>query len=322
MRKLILFLMLIFPFTINATHIRGGEITYQWFGGHTYKFLVAVYDNNFSGIDTLLELTYGDGELDTLPLISILVNSGVYKCTYESIHTFPGPGFYSLACELPTWSTNILNVINSVNVSFQNTTTLNIDPFISIGNNSVVYQSNHWDVSINSGSIIHDPMTLDPDGDSLVYSLIPCGGMSLGSVYNFPNVVAGGTVQLDQFGTFQYNNLSSSGLYAVNLRVEEWKYGILRGVSNRQMLFDWIVSDIDEIDPDETVFYSQSDNEITINSEEILESVKVFDVTGKLLFSSVNINTNSLVIPASKGLFIVETKTTKNHISTRKFVGR
>jgi len=322
MRKLLLFLLLIFPFTTNATHIRGGEITYEWISGYTYKIYVVVYDNNSTGIDSLLELNYGDGTLDTIPLISAACYNGVCKCIYFTHHTYSGPGTYDISCALNNWIINIQNVQNSVNVGYQNSATLIIDPFFSNGNSSVTYGSDHWEVSINSGSLFHNPMTVDPDGDSLVYSLIPCGGMQLGTIYNFPEVIAGGTVQLDQTGTFQYNNLGFSGTFAVNLRVEEWKQGIFRGVSHHQMVFDWVISSIEDITEPETVFYSQTENEININSEELLESVKVFDITGKLLYSLTVINTNSLVIPVAAELFIIETVTVDGRISSRKFVGR
>lgn len=168
----------------------------------------------------------------------------------------------------------------------------------------------------------HNVMAYDTDGDSLSFSFVPITGTTVPLTYNYPNVVGGGTSYIDPSGVYYFYNLSINGAYAVNFRIEEWKFGILRGFVERQMVFDWVATAVENIEEQEIVFYSQSENEIRINSGEILKSVKAFDIAGKLLFSASDINADALSVPVMADVFIIETTTVNNHISTRKFVGR
>ncbi|MFZ5554168.1 MAG: hypothetical protein ACOZCO_13710 [Bacteroidota bacterium] len=323
MRKWILLVLLLRSVCGNAYHVHGGELTYQWLGGNTYEFKATFYaDTTSFSSSPLMEICYGDGQCDTAVGSVISSNGSVVKSEYTSVHVYSGPGTYIANFQWPNWASGIINIQNSVNVGFISYTTLYISPFLS-GNSSPLLTTEHWDVSFNPGTIFHTVAPTDPDGDSLVFSFVPCSDMALGIVYEYPDVIAGGTSWIDQnSGSWYFYNLQINGTYAVNFRIEEYRNSVLVGYVERQMVFDWVVTGVDETENTLPVSFSQDEHGLYVNAEEIISSFSVYDMSGRLLMNEKHTGSSSLTIPVLAPAFIVEVTTVNGQRITRPFVSR
>jgi len=175
-------------FLSYATHNRAGEITYKWISGYTYKIIVTTYTNTINTTADRCELTvnFGDGDSAILPRINggsalcpqthdgvMIVPNKTKLNIYEGIHTYPGPGSYTITMEDPNRNAGICNIPNSVNASFFLTTQMVINPFLP-PNSSPTLLNPPLDDACVGECFEHNPGAYDIDGDSLAYSIVPC----------------------------------------------------------------------------------------------------------------------------------------------------
>ena len=250
-----------------ATHNRAGEITYRHISGNTYEFTVFTCTKSDAPADRpILPISWGDGSpVDSLERISSVYNPAkVTKSnTYRKRHTFPGSGLFEICITDPNRNGNILNIDNgnSVLVPFAIQTTLRISP--AIEPNSSVYFSNYClQDACEFQPWVYNPGAIDPDGDSLVYSLVPnqganCIPFPLG-FYKFPNQIppaAGSTppnpnmnLSIDsQTGTIVWDSPQKKGEYNIAILVEGYRNGLKVGTVLRDMQIT--VSDCDNLPP-------------------------------------------------------------------------
>src|SRR5690606_37601481 len=110
------------------------------------------------------------------------------------LHTFPGSGLYKICITDPNRNSDILNIANggSVQIPFAIQTTLRISPAVS-PNSSVYFKNGYLQDACLGQPWVFNPGGVDPDGDSLVYSLVP--GMGENCVtfepgfYEYPNEI-------------------------------------------------------------------------------------------------------------------------------------
>jgi gliding motility-associated-like protein len=213
-RAAILFLFSLF-FSTNsfATHIVGGEITYQCLGDNTYDITLTVYRDCFngqpgfdnpatvgvykSGTDSLfltLSLPYDNTTNDTLPIVLnnpclVLPPSVcVHKATYHRIVVLPyRPDGYSIAYQRCCRNRLIRNIPDPLNTGISFSIEITGQALLEC-NRSATF--NYWPpVAI----CVHQPIEFDHsagdlDGDSLRYRLCtPLGGPdSLNAIPNPP----------------------------------------------------------------------------------------------------------------------------------------
>lgn len=184
-----------------ATHNRAGEITYQHLSGTTYKIIVTTYTNtdpNTTSADRCdLVVYFGDGDSAIAPRVNgpsnvcstadgVTIATFTKKNVYETTHTFPGAGNYTITMEDPNRNAGICNIPNSVDQSFFLESELVINPWL--GNNSSPTLLNPpIDKACVGECFEHNPSAYDADGDSLSYSLTICyaGGQQIFG-YTFP----------------------------------------------------------------------------------------------------------------------------------------
>ncbi|MFY9309567.1 MAG: gliding motility-associated C-terminal domain-containing protein [Bacteroidia bacterium] len=187
------FLLVIIAFiasygSIYATHNRAGEITYQHISGKTYKIIVTTYTNtdpNSTQADRCdLVVYFGDGDSATAPRVNGPANqcmSGdgtpiatfTKKNIYETTHTYPGNGNYTISVEDPNRNAGICNIPNSVDQSFFLVSQLVINPWLGL-NSSPTLLNPPIDEACVGVCFEHNPGAFDADGDSLSYSLTTC----------------------------------------------------------------------------------------------------------------------------------------------------
>jgi gliding motility-associated-like protein len=239
-RILLLFLTILLGKLALATHNRAGEITYRWINGNQYEITVTTYTKASSQADRCdLVVYFGDGDSATFARINgpsdpnclhmgDPIGNDTKKNLYVGTHIYPGPGTYWISVLDPNRNSSIQNIPNSVNVPFYIRTMLVLNPFLGGVNNSPALTFPPIDYACAGQCFYHNPGAIDPDGDSLVYSLVPCLG-DQGQVipgYTFPPTIGGGTNAIDPV-TGEYNwcspAFSAQGEWNIAILIEEYR---------------------------------------------------------------------------------------------------
>ncbi len=177
-RSVVLVLCLVFFafFSVEATHLRAGEITVtrESCTSLTFIITITVYTNTGS------EIKFGDGELDFGDGSAIFITPSINNTlrpdlgpaigtvSYSTTHTYSGPGRYVISYLEPNRNAGILNMANSVETRFYLESTVNIDPFLGC-DNSPRLTVPPIDKACTGQAWYHNPGAYDPDGDSLSY---------------------------------------------------------------------------------------------------------------------------------------------------------
>tara|TARA_R110001592_G_scaffold325782_4_gene606140 strand:+ start:22831 stop:25458 length:2628 start_codon:yes stop_codon:yes gene_type:complete len=238
-----------------ATHNRAGEITYEHLGGLKYRVTIVTYTKISAPADRdSLELNWGDGSpLESIPRTekndALYGNRDIRRNTYTATHTYTGAGNYKLSFNDPNRNNNILNLKppqgQSDAVTFYIESILIINPFAppSVGqnNSSAVLLNPPIDIACFGQTYIHNPGAFDPEGDSLVYSLVPSRitGGEIPDFYVFPDQISPGpnnNISIDpNSGDLVWDAPQRIGEYNVAILIQEYREGILVGEILRDM---------------------------------------------------------------------------------------
>lgn len=242
----------------QATHNRAGEITYTHrpdLGPYTYEIKIQTCTKSSSLADRpWLKIRYGDeganvseNELDSLPRTQIIDQVGIDAQIniYLGYHNYGGPGIYQLVVEDPNRNSDINNIRNSVSVVFCIQTELVIG--VATGhNNSVQLLNPPKERACIFQPWIHNPGAYDPDGDSLVYSLVPCleGANSPISSWEMPDVSTPGPDDVftinSQTGDVTWLVPNLAGEFNIAILIKEYRNGLYVGSVLRDMQIDVI----------------------------------------------------------------------------------
>jgi hypothetical protein len=241
----------------KASHAAGGEITYEWLTGNTYKIKLALY-RDCSGIpfptSVVIDYTSGCGLYGTVSLnqvgsgipISPLCSSSVAlsscyggalysikKKTYEGIITLQGTCsdwqfVYTTCCR----NGGITNLVNSSTYGFYITALLNNSdvPF----NNSVQFAGISTSTIYNNITTAFNWNTYDVDGDSVHYELVSARDNGFPIPYNIgysptqPFAVSTPTL-LDPSTGILTVTPNATQLTAISVKVSEYRNGFLVG---------------------------------------------------------------------------------------------
>ena len=232
-----------------ATHNRAGEILYQRVNDNPFLYRISIItytktDGQSAAADRCeLELHFGDGTRQTVlrkngpvsPDCSggarageVLPGTNTRYNVYQTQHAYPGPGTYRVSMEDPMRIGGILNIVGSDNVPFYIESYITIDVG-SGGNNAPVLQNPPIDNGCVSTPFYHNPGAVDPEGDSLVYTLVPCRSFNGTSIsgYQYPNQIQAGpnnVLNLDPVsGTLSWISPQQQGLYNIAILIEEYR---------------------------------------------------------------------------------------------------
>ncbi|MEN2993621.1 MAG: gliding motility-associated C-terminal domain-containing protein [Bacteroidia bacterium] len=254
-------------FPLYASHNLAGQITYEYLGPNRYRVTITTYtDSAAMGVDRCtadLEVwsivgstrtrinTYTNIPRSNGPAgsacadparLGIHLRPRVKKNLYIVEITLPGPGLYELRYTDFARVENVRNMTNSGGTSFYIETLLNNNPFIGT-NNSPKLLNDPIDDACTGRLWTHNPGGYDPDGDSLVYSLIPCRQYDPATMqnpipvgnYRFPDAF-GGTFQIDrQTGLVSWDTPQQVGVYNISILIEEYRRGRRIGYVVRDM---------------------------------------------------------------------------------------
>jgi CHU_C Type IX secretion signal domain len=235
----------------RATHLRAGEITLTRLSCSSLEFRVTitVYTNTGSSV------LFGDGILDfgdgsptvTTPITPNTLRPdlgpNIGEVIYETIHTFPGPGQYTVSYFEHNRNAGTLNIFDSVDTPFSIQTSISIDPFLGCDNTPRLLVP-PIDQACSGAAWYHNPGAYDPDGDSLSYQFTvpkqgldnPVGGYEppnskpyydiAGINYDEANETHNGppTFTIDPVtGTIIWDAPGATGQYNIAFQVIEWR---------------------------------------------------------------------------------------------------
>lgn len=234
----------------SATHNRAGEITYEHISGYTYKVTITTYTKESAFADRpWLKIKWGDepvnvldNDLDSLErtVVDPSVAFDVQKNVYYGYHTYGGPGEFTLVVEDPNRNDGVNNIVASVNQIFCISTTLIISPITGHNNSLQLLNDPIQDACIYQ-PWIYNPAAYDPDGDQLVYSLVPCMGADCVPLLGWDSPEEWTTETTDSFvidpetGTITWDTPLYSGEYNIAIKIQEFRNGILVGSVVRDM---------------------------------------------------------------------------------------
>lgn len=298
-----------------ATHLRGGELIYEYISGNTYRFTI-VTCNDPDGIAPadFLSVDFDDGtSLLNAPLINGPFGTGSFvEAIYQIDHTFTGDGYYTIRTSVENRNEDILNITASGDQSACFETLLVINSFARPYNNSVYFENGVCpEIACVGQEYCFNPLAVDPDGDSLYYSLvIPKGYLSPGGSigdcadlsYSSPNVVGGGNLSINSTtGSICWDSPNVAGEYVFVVRVDEYFKGFHVGyvIRDIQLTVDGSCSNVAPIInaiPDQSVIAGESvsidisSSHTDGNNVQIIASGLPFIETNSANFNSVSGN--------------------------------
>lgn len=240
-RTLIIFLAsVLLATTVTATHNRAGEITLIQLDDFTYEILIQTFTFSKSAADrNELDVQWGDGTTSIARRFHHTTLPNFYFWNkYTTVHTFPGPGTYTIVVQDPNRNFGVLNIPNSVNVIFSIKTTIAINP--GIGNNDTPVLLNPPIDKAAVGQIfVHNPAAFDVDGDSISYKLTVCTEENGQPIQDYTLPLASDSLYIDAVtGDLIWDSPIDTGIYNIALEIEEWRYGIKIGSIARDMQID------------------------------------------------------------------------------------
>ncbi len=273
-----LFLQLVFVFSLQASHGLAGQITYKKIGTNTYEILITTYTDPIAQgvdrctvnleiwdaqgntlIDVIQDIPRVNGPSGTCPAPSnmgIFIRPRIKKNYYKTVYTFNGPGVFQLRYYDFARVFDIINMTNSDATAFYVQTILNNIPVLG-DNNSPILLNDPIDDACTGKLWSHNPGGYDPDGDSLVYSLVPCQQYDPPNGVVFPIPVLnyqypsafGGSFTIDpQTGLIVWDTPQQVGIYAIAIKIEEYRDGRKIGEVIRDMVI--FVSDCNNNPPE------------------------------------------------------------------------
>ena len=226
-----------------ASHLRGGYIQTRSISATalTYEITITLYLDGPQGAnsttgDDQVSLCLGDGSTQSVVrLASVLSTDRTTSInTYRLVHTYAGPGTYTLTTTLSN-RTAAINITGAEQLpmtlatTFSTTNGINRTP-------TLLFPENGFQAATNQR--LNFPLkTTDAEGDSLVYSLTrpltssadnACTGRAV-ATYQYPNdLTRRGTFKLDnRTGNLTWDAPIEQGNYSVAITVSEYRSGLL-----------------------------------------------------------------------------------------------
>jgi gliding motility-associated-like protein len=244
-------------FDAAATHNRAGEIIYTHISGLTYEIrIITVTKATSTAADRpYLKIKWGDepnnvptSDLDSLARVSeeFFPSDDIKVNTYVGLHTYSGPGVFTLYMEDPNRNLGVVNLPNSINSIFTIRSVLVISPDTG-HNNSVRLLNPAFGQACINQPWIHNPAAFDPDGDQLRYSIVPClggNGEEL-ATWIYPSLSTSVPTDIfaidEQTGNVTWIVPPLPGEFNFGILIEEFRNGIFVGSVLRDMQIDVVL---------------------------------------------------------------------------------
>jgi gliding motility-associated-like protein len=237
-------------FTASATHNRAGEIQYRHVSGYTYEITIITFTKESALADRpWLKIKWGDepsnvsdNELDSLERTYLDPDAGIdiQENRYVGTHNYGGPGTFTIVVEDPNRNGGVLNILGSVSQIFCISSTIIISPLTGQNNSVRLLNLPVQDACLYT-PWVHNPAAFDPDGDLLVYSLVPCMGDNCIPLLGWDLPSDWTSDPTDSFtidsqtGDITWDAPLFAGEYNIAIMIQEYRNGILVGNVIRDM---------------------------------------------------------------------------------------
>ncbi|WP_461130815.1 PKD domain-containing protein, partial [Spirosoma aerophilum] len=250
------------PNVSQATHVRAGEITTKLISktSLTYRITFTAYFDEQKGkaaADQAENYTFcfGDGSTaDVRRSGRAYINGRTSSVnSYTVIHTYPGPGTYTIGVTVPNRNADTKNLppaASSDQIRFFVSTTIYVNAAL-LTNSTPVMLNPPLDSGRVNQKFCHNPAAFDADGDSLAYRLsVPktsltdngCAGRDI-PAYQDPTRFStasenGGTPTFSinpRTGELCWDAPGEIGQFNFAFIIEEWRNGVLIGEITRDM---------------------------------------------------------------------------------------
>lgn len=223
-----------------ATHLRSGEIKIEPVdcSRRTYRITVILYTDLESTVFPGGEFDFGDGSVERWsgPEMEIIDSHlKIGRAVISAIHTYDGPGSYTVSYVESNRNDGILNIDASGNTPFFVATRHTIDPTLAC-NSTPVLLTPPVDRACSGKAFYHAVAASDVDGDSLSYELAipnyvmnyrtPTAMQFYSGNYNQSNEAGTGppTLVLDPItGVLTWDAPGTPGEYVIAIKIIEWK---------------------------------------------------------------------------------------------------
>jgi hypothetical protein len=271
MKKLILSILFIVSFiAARATHIVGGQITYEKLPNNSYAVTLAVYRDCFNGVppfddpaavgifdsnNNLVQSLAVNVDPDSVYLSNFgctTANFCIVIATYHFTVNLPSTTSYKIVYQRCCRSSIISNLSNPTSYGFSIWAEINPNPLTP--NSSAIFNREFPGVAFVNDTLIYDGSASDPDGDSLVYSMDysyagadtinpapnppfapPYNSMVYQSPFSFTNLLGGPVPLSVNSNTGMMTAFPNTiGIFQVGQKVEEYRNGILINTQRRE----------------------------------------------------------------------------------------
>ncbi len=315
-------LFLFLPVFVSATHVIGGELTYQCMGGNVYKLRVALWIDcpgvtpgsvsvracsNSCNVSTSYNLPQILGTCQpSFPMCSYPNSAcisgpdiGVLKCEYETTVTLTSCTdwiFYTTYCCRSAAATNVINPLASgmaVVATLDNVNgPCNTSP--TFFNEPIAF------ACCNQGNI-YNQITGEPDGDSLVYSLYnPLDDNANGCTTTpaVPLVYANPFTYLQFLTTLTPITLNPANgdifIHPINcnegsvigVKVSEYRNGNLVGTIMRDIIVretTMLTGNVENEQDDFSITFDQASQVVSVRGDKQPDLLWLYDVSGREL---------------------------------------
>lgn len=192
--------------------LRSAYLQVKWVIGFTYSADLYLFTNlPNTAFRPYVLIGWGIGT-DTLKFIDATSDNNIVRSKYSGKCVYGGPSIYNVNIYENFRINGIKNIVNSQNEPIQFINRVVVNSF-GPANSAPLFQSPPIYFSRIGNQVFYDPKFIDPDGDSLSYSLVNCSVSS----YYLPNGVT-----LSQTGVLSFSK-DSIGNYAFSYKIEEWR---------------------------------------------------------------------------------------------------
>ena len=238
--KHILFFILISnaAFSMNVKSL---EINYENVGGLTYRADVVFYLYNSSPVDSFIEINWGDNTYSFIsPTSTEDIPGELKRVVYSGTHTYSGPSTFKMFVSYKVRSINVINVPNSLITDIYVEAEVVVSPFLVGAKSPKFYNNPTLNICKGISNSI-DFSAYDADGDTLVYSIIPCRGENGMAIYGFSQPAPASNFSIDKnTGILKWDNPTTKGFFNYAVKVSKYRKGVLLGSIMRDALVNVI----------------------------------------------------------------------------------
>lgn len=160
---------------------------------------------------------FGDGDSANPSFMNCPVFNNITYCVYNSAHTYPGPGQYSITVSLAPRISGIINISNSQNTTLFLSNLLVINPLLFQSNDSPIGSGLLYDQALINSAYVYNAGVYDNEGDSLSYHLTACSQQT-----SYPQATTSFTID-SLTGDVIWNMPFLSGPHNFCMIIKEWR---------------------------------------------------------------------------------------------------